>query len=330
MTLSQPLVSIVTPVYNEEKYLPECIESILAQTYQNWECTIIDNCSTDASVEIARRYAARDRRIRIHQNQQFLPVIANHNEALRQISHASKYCKMVLGDDWIFPECLERMVAVAEHRPSVGIVGAYALEGERVVLTGLPYSTTVVAGRDACRSHLLERQHVFGTPTSVLYRADLVRARNLFFNEKNIHADTEVCFALLESNDFGFVHQVLTFTRVRPGSLQTRSLAMETDRAANLLLLVSYGKTYLTQNELRDQLAEHVSAYYQFLGKSLLLGRNKEFWAFHRQRLSEAGVSFSKTRVALGVLAAMARPVSTLKNPVARLLRLRPRSLPAA
>ncbi len=60
---SQPLVSIVVPVYNEAEFLAECMDSIIAQTYQNWECTIVNNCSTDDSAEIARQYAAADRRI---------------------------------------------------------------------------------------------------------------------------------------------------------------------------------------------------------------------------------------------------------------------------
>ena len=64
---SQPLVSIVTPVYNEAEYLAECIESVLAQSYQNWEYTIVDNCSKDGSAEIARHYAGKDRRIRLVQ-----------------------------------------------------------------------------------------------------------------------------------------------------------------------------------------------------------------------------------------------------------------------
>src|SRR4249920_1474381 len=101
----QPRVSIVTPLYNNAEYLPECLDSILAQTYANWDCTIVNNCSTDRSADIAHRYAAKDSRIRVHDNSQFLPAIANHSASLRLISPSSKYCKIVFADDWIFPEC---------------------------------------------------------------------------------------------------------------------------------------------------------------------------------------------------------------------------------
>src|SRR5262249_46303995 len=99
---AEPMVSIVTPVYNGASYLAECIESVLAQTYQNWDYTIVNNCSTDRSMEIARHYAALDDRIRVCENDQFLDVIANHNAALRKISPQSKYCKLIFADDWIF------------------------------------------------------------------------------------------------------------------------------------------------------------------------------------------------------------------------------------
>ena len=180
---SSPLVSILTPVYNDAQYLAECIESVLAQTYQNWDYTIIDNCSTDGSAEIAHRYAAKDPRIRVHENRQFLRVISNHNFALRQISPASKYCKMIFADDWMFPDCLERMVAVAEKHPSVGIVGSYSLQGREVMWTGLPYPSTVVCGRELGRRLFLEPLYILGSATTVLYRAELVRARELFYNE---------------------------------------------------------------------------------------------------------------------------------------------------
>src|SRR5215470_6717793 len=127
-----PLVSVITPVYNNAEHIHECIESVLRQTYQNWEYTIVDNCSTDGTAEIARRYAAKDSRIRLYENKEFLRAIPNHNNAFRQISPESKYCKVVFGDDWIFPACLERMVALAEQYPTVGIVGAYVLEDSKV------------------------------------------------------------------------------------------------------------------------------------------------------------------------------------------------------
>lgn len=306
---AQPLVSIVTPVYNTAEYLRDCIESVLAQTYQNWEYTIVDNCSTDGSSKIAHEYAARNPKIRVFDNPQFLSALANHNTALRQISPASKYCKVVFGDDWLFPECLEKMVAVAEANPSVGLVGAYCLEGEQVICTGLPYTRKVVSGREICRQHLLNRLHLFGSANSVLYRCDLVRSREHFYDEANIHADTEVCFALLRSCDFGFVHQVLTFTRIRPGSLNTVSAERHSYFGGMLQVLGQHGAYYLTQAELDAYRTKHLAEYYRFLGKCLWLGRDKAFWDYHKNQLKEAGLNFSRPRLfwaALGNLGRMA------------------------
>jgi glycosyltransferase involved in cell wall biosynthesis len=320
-TALQPLVSVVTPVYNEAGYLAECINSVLAQTYQNWDLTIIDNCSTDGSLEVARQFAAKDRRIRIHENQQFLRVIPNHNVALRQISPESKYCKVVLADDWIFPNCLEQMVALAEAHPSVGIVGAYAIEGQRVAWTGLPYPSPLVTGREICRRHLLEHVYVFGSANAVLYRSDLVRNRDPFYNESNIHADTEVCFALLTTCDFGFVHQILTFTRLRPVSLTTVSKDLQTYFASMLQLLVTHGPDYLTPNERKVCIAQHLSEYYGFLGKSLLRGRDKQFWEYHKNELNKSRVGFSHTRLVEGLLATLCEAALNPKHSMERLLR---------
>jgi len=302
-TESQPLVGVVTPVYNEAEHIAECIESVLAQTYQNWEYTIADNCSTDGTAEIAQRYAERDPRISVVRNPQFLRVTANFNSALRQIPMNSKYCKIVLGDDWIFPECLERMVAVAEQYPNVAIVAAYALAGADVKWTGLPYPSTCVPGREVCRRTLLENLTVFGSENSVLYRADVVRSRNPFYNEGNVHADTETCFDLLRTYDFGFVHQVLTFTRVRPGSLSRISADLHTDYGGILQNIVKYGPHFLSEQELADCRERFVKSYYKFLGKSVFLGRNKSFWDFHQTKLKESGVDFSQARMvgAIGV-----------------------------
>ena len=62
---SRPLVSIITPCYNAGKFITETIESVLSQTYQNWEMLICDDCSTDNSVEIIQAYADKDSRIKL-------------------------------------------------------------------------------------------------------------------------------------------------------------------------------------------------------------------------------------------------------------------------
>jgi len=71
----QPFVSVITPVYNGEKYLAECIESVLGQTYAAWEYIIVNNCSSDRTLEIAQSYARQDSRIRIHNNPGFVGTV---------------------------------------------------------------------------------------------------------------------------------------------------------------------------------------------------------------------------------------------------------------
>lgn len=290
---SQPFVSIVTPVYNGEAYLKECIESVLAQTYSNWEYIIVNNCSTDQTLRIAEQYATYDARIRVLSNEKLLDIIANHNRTFRAISATSKYCKVVSADDWILPDCLARMVALAEAHPSVGIIGSYQLSGGGdkwyVRTDGLPYHTSVVSGRDVCRAHLLTNLDVFGNPTSNLYRCDLVRASEAFYPNATAEADVSACFKHLRFADFGFVHQVLSYERLHEIRVTTVSQGLNAYLSSKLSDLLEYGPFYLTQAEMEERLKERLGEYYKFLAVSAVHLRDRRFWTYHKSRLKQLG-----------------------------------------
>ena len=301
---SEPLVSILTPVYNGEAYLSECIESVLAQTYVNWDYTVVNNCSTDRTLEIAERYARMDERIRVHNNEAFLSIIENHNKAFRLISADSKYCKVVSADDWIYPEGISRLVEVAEANPSVGIVGSYQLSGSgpdwrrwRVKWVELPYPSTVVPGREICRHHLLDGIYVFGTPTSLLYRSDLIQGKDSFYPNLTAEADTSACYECLENTDFGFVHQVLSYERVHEKAQSAECRKLDTYRSSRLNDLIKYGSSCLTRDELESRLKELLNDYYRFLAASAFHFRDKEFWNYHKRRLEELGYHLERIRL---------------------------------
>ncbi len=316
MTNQEPLVSVVTPVFNGEPYLRDCIESVLAQSYTHWDYTIVNNCSTDRTLDIAREYAAKDRRIRIHNNQSFVRVIENHNIAFRQISAASKYCKPVAADDMILPDCLEKMVRLAEEHPAVAIVGAYGLYSRAemgVYCRGVPYARSVLPGREVCRAYLLEDGlSVFGAATFFLFRSDIVRSRHAFFNESNVHADSEACLEFLEHHDFGFVHQILTFMRVQESSLTSISDRLNTHLPYSLYALTQYGPKYLAEGELTQRIRASLRAYHRYLGWQVTKRRGRDFWSFHENKLTALGYPLSTTRLAAHTISYV---VDLLLNP---------------
>lgn len=318
---SQPLVSVLTPVYNGEEFLAECIESVLAQTYQNWEYCIVNNCSTDRTLQIAESYAKKDKRIRIHNNQEFVGCDTNGNIAMRQISADSKYCKVVYADDWIFPECIMKMVELAEAHPTVAIVGAYGLVGTAVKWVGVPYTDTVIPGRDICRQTLLGDLYVFGTPTAILFRSDLVRASDSFYDESNPHCDSEVCLKILTRWDFGFVHQVLTYIRKREGSEVALCKRINTFAPNRIDRLLKFGPAVLSPGELEACLKRYLAAYYQYLAVSVLARREKAFWAFHREKMKSIGYPLSIPRLMMAVCSKAMDYLFNPKETVGRLFK---------
>lgn len=299
---SSPVVSVVTPVHNTEAYLAECIESVLAQTFTDFEYIIVENASTDRSGEIADHYARLDDRIRVIRTERLLPQVENYNFALSQISPRSRYTKICQADDWLFPRCLEEMVAFGDAHESAAIISSYYLLEREIHNTGLEYWETAISGRTACRKFLIDGQFLFGSPTTVAYRSELVRRRRPFYEAGRLHEDTELCFEVLRDSDFGFVHQLLSFSRLQAGSITGESHTWEPAALDRLIILSRFGDDYLTEEEREAVWARDKRHYYAQISRAFLSqlrgGIDKEFWSYQRRGLSTVG-----QRLELGLLA---------------------------
>jgi glycosyltransferase involved in cell wall biosynthesis len=299
---SRPLVSIVTPVYNGERYLVECIESVLSQTYINWEYIVVNNCSTDRTLAVAREYAGKDSRIRVHDNEQFLSALENHNHAFHLISGKSKYCKVIHADDFLFAECLKEMVEAAEKYPTAGLISSYTIQGTHVREEKLPYPQSFLTGREVCKAALLHKTYIFGTtPSTVLIRSDLLRKSENFYSE-SLWADVEACFEILQRVDFCFVHQVLTFSRVHNGQRSSFADRYNTYIGAYFRMLKKYGPLCLHKEEYESLLTTTLKDYYRFLGKSLIGTREKEFWEYHKKELHYLGYPLNLFKLSAATL----------------------------
>jgi glycosyltransferase involved in cell wall biosynthesis len=115
MTL--PTVTIGLPVYNGEQHLAQCLDSVLAQEFEDFELIVSDNASEDHTEGICREYAAADRRVKYHRNERNLGAAANQNRILELAT--GNYFKLVSHDDWFSPKLLSRSVEVLTCRPEV-------------------------------------------------------------------------------------------------------------------------------------------------------------------------------------------------------------------
>jgi glycosyltransferase involved in cell wall biosynthesis len=118
-----PLISIIMPVFNSEKYIKQAIESILDQSYKKFEFIIIDDASSDSTFEILNAYSKTDKRIHLFRNRKNLGVTKTLNLAL---THSSgKYIARMDADDWSYPDRLELQVVLMEKNPNVVVSGSY-------------------------------------------------------------------------------------------------------------------------------------------------------------------------------------------------------------
>lgn len=133
------LISILMTAYNREQFIAEAIESVLASTYTNFELIIVDDCSEDGTLQVAKNFEAKDKRIRVYSNDMNLGDYGNRNKAA---SYArGEYIMYVDSDDTIYPGGIERVINTMLRFPDASFgmrlfyqnCDAYEIEGKEAI-----------------------------------------------------------------------------------------------------------------------------------------------------------------------------------------------------
>jgi len=216
MMSGNPKVTVLMPVFNGEQYLREALQSILSQTFGDFEFLIIDDGSTDRSVEIIHSY--HDPRIHLVRNEKNRGVIAALNRGI-ELAHGEYVARMDC-DDISLPQRLHRQVAFMDTHPEIGVCGTWfrRFGGPDPVVDRPPTDPDKIRCGHFFNSRL-------GHPT-VMMRTHVFRQHALYFDKSYPHAeDFELWVRTLAFFDIANIGEVLLLYRVHGGQVSERFTA---------------------------------------------------------------------------------------------------------
>lgn len=232
-------VSVIIPIYNVQQYLEECLASVAAQTFQDFEVIVIDDCSTDDSMSILHSSLEK-----LHMNMERVTIIRHdYNRGLSAARntgvHASKgeYVYFLDSDDAITPDCLQRLVEASQHRGKdvEMVVGDYRFDGPELGCPHLSVGRMFLNQYEYIRAYCKER--IYPMAWNRLLRRDFLLNNHLLFEEGLIHEDTLWSFQLLPLiQSVSIVEHETYIYRVRQQSIQT-STAFEKHFKANAFII---------------------------------------------------------------------------------------------
>ncbi|MFO0959090.1 MAG: glycosyltransferase [Isosphaeraceae bacterium] len=220
-----PAISVLMPVYNTERYLDECVNSILNQTFRDFEFLIIDDGSTDGSRAILERYAAHDPRIRLVSRPNTGYVVAL-NEMLERAS--GRYIARMDADDVALPDRFRVQIEYLEAHPDAVCVGtSYELIDDR----GRVLMAYHVDGleNDQVQEELLSGNVVLAHPT-IMARADLVRDLGGYDESLMPAEDLDLWLRMGERGRLAVLPQTMVRYREHAGSVSSRSHELQVER----------------------------------------------------------------------------------------------------
>ncbi|HWD20742.1 MAG TPA: glycosyltransferase family A protein [Verrucomicrobiae bacterium] len=208
-------VSVLIPTYNYGRYLAEAVESVLSQDFTDFELLIMDDCSTDDTATVARRYAARDARVRFAVQTQNVGMVENWNHCLREAR--GEHVKFLFGDDRLCsPSALRKLVALLEQNPSATLAASARVifdENSRPVDLYRDLPDGLHEGRSVIASILRQGgKNIVGEPSVVLFRKrDASRGFDPQYKQV---VDVEMWFHLLQNGRLAYTTEALCGFRV--------------------------------------------------------------------------------------------------------------------
>lgn len=210
MKSNTPKVSVLIPSFNYGIFLPEAIDSVLAQTYDAFELIIVDNCSTDNTVEIVEEYIKKDSRIKLHVNEVNIGMYRNYNQAL--LLAQGEYIKFLNADDKFHVELLEKFVKILDDYPTVSLVTSHRQYfGDKKDILFTPF-LGVQPGREMIIETLIDCNWV-GEPTTVMFRRKNLNL-GLFDTSLLMFADYDMWLRQMQIGNIYVVDEVLSYFRI--------------------------------------------------------------------------------------------------------------------
>jgi glycosyltransferase involved in cell wall biosynthesis len=219
--ISTPAISVCIPTYRGAAYLAQAIDSVLAQTFADFELLIVDDNSPDETPELVARY--HDPRVRYLRNAANLGPQGNWNRCLQEARGA--HVKLLPQDDWLMPECLQRQYEVLARDAHERIALVFcakrvvAADGRDVVGRGYPGAGRgQIAGRAVTARCIRFGTNLVGEPGSVLFRRALAQRVGAFDATNPYVIDLDYWFRLLAHGDAYYLPEPLAVFRVSSGS----------------------------------------------------------------------------------------------------------------
>ena len=248
----RPLVAVVTPVYNGEKYLQETMESVQAQGYPNLVHVVLDNASTDRTAEIIETNKGRKVPLVTARNAALLSLCHNWNAAMRLAPAKAKYLRLLCADDTMHESCIERMVEVAEKDPEILVVGVGTVWGIDKLDFSWPTDRIALDGADFIRGFLRRELGVYAVHT-MIRRTVLEWRPDLFDCTLWTGIDFEAVLGILLRGKLGMVHEFLGWSRIHEESVTSLVMMKKNTHYADWLrVLYRYGPHLYSKREFRQ------------------------------------------------------------------------------